>query len=181
MAAGRRAVGSPQKASVPAPPRYPCRPMRPSVVLLLPKKSYRADDFFRAAQRLDVEVVVASDRCHQLAELWPSAGQAGDTLVLTQTLPLPFREPAAAADELARQVSDARPRAVVGVDDETAVIAALTSERLGLPHNPIEAVAAARNKARSRTLLRDAGVPVPWFEVFPSSTRGEALRSVAAR
>ena len=155
--------------------------MPPSVVLLLPKKSYRADDFFRAAQRLQVEVVVASDRCHQLAELWPSAGEAGSKLVLTQTLPLPFREPAAAAAELFRQVSERRPRAIVGVDDETAVIAALASEALGLPHNPIAAVAAARNKARSRTLLREAGVPVPWFEVLPAGSRGAALEAAAAR
>src|ERR671928_71620 len=34
------------------------RSMRRSAVLLLPKKSYRADDFFRAAKRLGVEVIM---------------------------------------------------------------------------------------------------------------------------
>ena len=155
--------------------------MAPSVVLLLPKKSYRADDFFRAAQRLELEVVVASDRCHQLADLWPSSGEGGSALVLTQTLPLPFREPARAAAELAGQVALRRPRAIVGVDDETAVIAALASAALGLPHNPVAAVEAARNKARSRQLLRDGGVEVPWFEVLGVDQRPTALEAASAR
>src|SRR2546430_1016119 len=37
---------------------------------------------------------------------------------------------------------------------------------LGLPHNPVTAVAAARNKHRMRELLRAQGVPVPRFALF---------------
>ncbi len=143
--------------------------MPPSVVLLLPAKSYRADDFFAAAQRLAVEVVVASDRCHQLAELWPATGKAeagAPALQLTQTLPLPFREPLRAAEELALALRGQRPAAIVGVDDLTSVIAARASALLGLPHNPVEAVEAARNKADARERLRKGGVPVPRFEVL---------------
>ena len=147
--------------------------MPPSVVLLLPAKSYRADDFFAAAQKLSAEVVVASDRCHQLAELWPATGEAGGKLVLTQTLPLPFREPERAARELIEQLGATRPAAVIGIDDLSAVIAARASELLGLPHNPPAAALAARDKARSREILKEKGVPVPWFQVLPREL-GEA-------
>jgi len=43
----------------------------------------------------------------------------------------------------------------------------LTSEKLGLPHNPVRSVAAARSKAQSRERLRAAGLPVPRFQVVP--------------
>ena len=55
---------------------------------------------------------------------------------------------------------------VVGVDDHTTVVAASISEALGLPHNPVTAVAAAHNKHRMRELLHGQGVPVPCFALF---------------
>src|SRR5207253_2796503 len=55
---------------------------------------------------------------------------------------------------------------VVGVDDHTAVLAAVISAALRLPHNPVKAVAAARNKHRMRELLRAQGLPVPRFALF---------------
>src|SRR5260370_12631764 len=62
--------------------RYPLRV--PAVVLLLPKTGYRNDDFLTAARRLGVEVIHASDVCHQLAEQW-------------EDMPVALRSPAAAA------------------------------------------------------------------------------------
>jgi biotin carboxylase len=53
--------------------------------------------------------------------------------------------------------------AVVGVDDATAIVAAAVAEALSLPHNPVEAVAAARNKQCAREILREAGLPSPPF------------------
>jgi hypothetical protein len=126
--------------------------MRSAVVLLLPKTGYRNDDFVAAAHKLDVEVIAASDVCHQLAE---------------GTMALGIRDPERAAEELARGVGARQPRAIIGVDDQTALVAALTSEKLGLPHNPVRSVAAARSKAQSRERLRAAGLPVPRFQVVP--------------
>jgi biotin carboxylase len=126
----------------------------PAVVLLLPKAGYRNDDFLAAAGKLGIDVIHASDVCHQLADRWDE-----------MPLALRSRDAAAAAAELVRQLRERRPAAVVGVDDSTALVAALASARLGLPHNPPAAVAAARSKVQSREKLAAAGLPVPRFSV----------------
>src|SRR4051812_26004380 len=142
----------------------------PKVVLVLPKTGYRNEDFLAAAQRLGLEVIAASDVCHQLADVWEESPVA-----------LRFRDAEAAAEELARGVRDRKPVAVVGVDDLTALVAALAAGKLGLPTNPADAVAAARSKALSREKLRAAGVPVPRFEVVPRELEGAELDGLLAR
>lgn len=54
---------------------------------------------------------------------------------------------------------------VFGVDDHTALIAAMIAEALGLPSSPVAAVRAAGDKFRQRVRLREAGVPVPDFTI----------------
>src|SRR4051794_2259321 len=142
----------------------------PAVVLVLPKAGYRNEDFLVAAKRLGVEVIAASDVCHQLAEIWEESPVA-----------LRSRDVEGAADELARGVRDRKPVAVVGVDDLTALVAALAAGKLGLPHNAADAVAAARSKALSRERLRVGGVAVPRFEIVGRDLAGEELRALLAR
>ena len=88
--------------------------MAPAVVLLLPKTGYRNEDFLAAARKLGVEVIHASDVCGRLAEGWDE-----------HPLALRFRDAEAAASELAEEVASRRPLAVVGVDDQSALVAAL--------------------------------------------------------
>ena len=58
--------------------------------------------------------------------------------------------------------------AVVAVDDQGVVVAALAATRLGLAHNPPAAVAATRDKAAMRTALAAAGtVRQPAFLIVP--------------
>src|SRR6266850_1112758 len=127
----------------------------PKVVLVLPKSGYRNEDFVAAAQRLGLEVIAASDVCHQLADIWDESPVA-----------LRFRDAEAAADELARGVAERKPVAVVGVDDLTALV---------------EAVAAARSKALSRQKLREAHLSVPRFEIVPLELDGSDLSALLAR
>jgi len=129
--------------------------VRPCVAVLLPQSSYRGDDLLAAAARLGIDVFVASDRCHVLAEEWTEGA-----------LPLDFDDPEGAARGLAEAVRPREPRAVLGTDDRTAVIAARAAQLLGLPHDAPDAVEAARNKRLSRERLRDAKVPVPRFRVL---------------
>src|SRR2546421_7875665 len=127
----------------------------PRLLLLLPATTYRAEAFLEAARKLKLEVTVGSKRADRLA-----------TQHAVDFLPLNFNDLEAtthAAVEFARYTPI---HVVVGVDDHTTVVAAAISAALGLPHNPVTAVAAARNKHRMRELLSEQGVSVPRFALF---------------
>jgi biotin carboxylase len=128
----------------------------PRVLLLLPTTTYRAPDFLEAAKHLGVDVTVASEQPSTLEALNPAG-----------LLALDFRDPAGAAAKAA-ELSRSHPiAAVVGVDEDTAVVAAAIANALGLPSNPPEAAEAARDKAALRRVLNAAGVPNPGSRVFP--------------
>jgi len=105
-----------------------------------------------AARRIGAELTVASER--------PSTLEAANPAGL---LTLDFQHPERAAAE-AHVFARRHPiDAVVGVDDDSAVVAAAVAERLRLRGNPLAAVVAARDKHRQRQLLAAAKVPVPGF------------------
>jgi biotin carboxylase len=124
----------------------------PRVMLLLPTTSWRAEAFLSAAGRLALDVTVASDR----ELVWTSRTPE-------QVVALDFAHPEGAAAKVAEFARGTPLAAVVGVDDDTAVLTAFISERLGLPHNPVAAVEIARDKLRQRETLARAGLPVPRF------------------
>ena len=130
----------------------------PRVVLVLPTSTYRAPDFLEAAHALGATVVVASDREQLLAAadraLTVDLADAGDTA--SQVEALDDRAPI---------------DAVVAVDDQGVVVAAEAAARLGLPHNPPDAVATTRDKARLRRALAAAEVRQPAFRLV----EGDAL------
>ncbi len=123
---------------------------KPRVLLLLPTRTYRATDFLDAALNLDVEVVVASEEPATTKDLSPR-----DTLVLN------FRDPTIGTQSI-KEYAETRPiAAIVGVDDDTTMLATTASAALGLPHNPISSALATRNKLLLRQTLEDKGVSVP--------------------
>ncbi len=126
---------------------------RSRLLLLLPTTTYRAGAFIAAADALDVDLTVASEKDSAFSPDEPDA-----------LLTLNFAEP---AECVARVVDFHRLhpiRAVFGVDDRTAVVAAHVAQALGLDHNPPAAVEAAGDKFRQRQLVARAGVPIPGFE-----------------
>jgi biotin carboxylase len=127
----------------------------PRVLLLLPTTSYRTSDFLRAASSLGVEVSVAAEEPSAVEHLNPSG-----------LLTLDFRDPAGCARAAAAWARRMPVQAVVGVDEDTVVAAAAIAEALGLPHNPVDAVAAARHKGRLRERLARAGAPSPAHCLF---------------
>jgi biotin carboxylase len=129
------------------------------VLLILPSATYRAPDFLAAARELGVTVTVASER---RAALSAAMGERALTLRLS--------DPAVAAEQIAERARETPFTAVVGVDDQGVMAAALGAERLGLSHNPPDAVARTRDKAAMRHALAKAGVPQPRFAVLPAGT-----------
>jgi biotin carboxylase len=124
------------------------------LLLLLPTATYRARDFLDAAAALGAEVVVASERRQALA------GVIGE-----RALRVSLRRPEAAAQAIVALAERTPLDAVVAVDDQGVLVAALAAERLGLAHNPSEAVAAARDKAAMRRAFAAAGLPQPKYRV----------------
>lgn len=122
------------------------------LLLLIPTTTYRTEDFLAAARTLGVELVVASERPSTFEAEFP------DTL-----LTLDFADPEKAARTVAEFARRSPIHAVVPVDDLTTVVGAAIAQALGLPANPVAAVATARNKYRMREALRRAGVSSPAY------------------
>lgn len=139
----------------------------PRVLLLLPSSTYRAGDFIAAAEVLGAEVVVASERRQALA------GLMGE-----RALRVDLRHPEVAAETIVDAAARAPIDAVVAVDDQGVLVAALAGARLGVAHNPPDAVAATRDKAALRRALDAAGVPQPAFRVAGPDDDVAALASV---
>ena len=139
----------------------------PRVLLLLPTETYRAKDFLAAAERLGVDVVVGSERRQAMADAM------GDRAVV---VPLGNLDEAV---EIIAALHDRRSLdAVLAVDDRGLVVAAAASARLGLPHNPIDAVAATRDKAVLRAHLAAAAVTQPDYRVVAP---GQNVAAAAAQ
>ena len=129
--------------------------MTPRVLLLLPTSTYRTHDFMVAAERRGVLVVVASEEPSTMERL------AGESL-----LTLHFGDPEGCADKVVAFDEKHPLRAVIAVDEETAVVAAVIAERLGFPANAPEAAERARLKHAMREALAAAGVPAPAHRVL---------------
>ena len=120
------------------------------MLLLLPTETYRAADFLDAARALGADVVVGSNRRFAIAP----AMQDGPVLV-------DFEVPEAGAEAIAAYAEQAPLDAVVATDDQGVLMATLAAERLGLPHNPLGAAEATRDKAALRRALEAGAIPQP--------------------
>jgi biotin carboxylase len=125
----------------------------PRVLLLLPTRTYRATDFLEAALKLNVEVVVASEEAATTADLSPR-----------HTLVLDFSAPTVATQIIVEFAETYPIAAIVGVDDDTTLLATAALEALGLPHNPVDSAKATRNKYLLRHTLATNGVSVPAYQ-----------------
>jgi biotin carboxylase len=136
----------------------------PRLLLLLPTTTYRAEAFLDAARKLKLDVVVGSKGAAMLEDLDDAA-----------FLPLNMHDLEEAVRSVVEFARTAPIDVVVGVDDHTTVVAAVISAALRLPHNPVTAVAAARNKHRMRELLHAQGLPVPHFALFSADDAPAAI------
>ena len=135
---------------------------QPRVLLLVPARTYRAADFILAAERMRLALVVASDGALPLGRAVIPARSA--------EIDASARRILARAGPL--KVIDA----VVAADTPMLVLAATVAAAMGLPHNPVDAVRAALDKAAQRQRWAAAGVPQPSFRLVPA---GDGVRQAA--
>lgn len=121
------------------------------LLLMLSQESYRTTDFVGAAQRLGVDLTVATEVPLALADDNPDL-----------YLKIPFDDPAAAA-AAARAFAHQWPiDAVVAADDVAVMAADAVASALGLPAHRPGAVKATRDKVALRKALTSAGLAQPW-------------------
>lgn len=136
------------------------------IMLLCPSTSHGVKEFLRAADAMNLDVMVGVSRACALERL--SNGRI---------VSLDFDAPEDSARWIARAARRCPLRAVLGIDDKTTVIAGAASRMLGLANNTAASLGAARDKYTFRTVLARAGLPTPRFRLV--SLR-EDLERVAA-
>jgi biotin carboxylase len=130
------------------------------VLLLVPARTYRAADFLLAAARMELDLVIGSDGA------LPLGGRP-----VIQVNPA---DPGRSASVITARSGPVD--AVVAADTPMLELAAAVAARLGLPHNPAEAVRNAADKARQRRRWAAVGVPQPRFEIVPAAAPENAVR-----
>ena len=134
------------------------------MLLLVPARTYRAADFLLAATRMGLDLVIGSDGALPLGgrpviPVRPSELEASVRRILDRCGPV---------------------GAVVAADTPMLALAAAVAGRMGLPHNPVDAVRNAADKARQRQCWAAAGLPQPRFAVLPAAAGAGAVRAAAA-
>jgi biotin carboxylase len=139
------------------------------ILLLATTTGYQTRAFGDAADRLGVELVFATDRCHMLDDPWRDGA-----------IPIRFYDEHTSVDAIVEATRSRPIDGVIVVGDRPTVIAARVSEALGLAGHPAEAAAIARNKRLFRERLRGCGLPAPSFVVASLDADPRALtRSVS--
>src|ERR1700692_505061 len=134
------------------------------LLILASKLGYQTRSFAEVARALEVEVVFASDRCHQLEDPWSDGGIA-----------VHFDRPEDAARRIVSQSLVCPVDGLIALGDRATTTAAYAARALGLAYNPPEAVENCRSKLRQREILREAGVLVPGFFSFRLDKRLERI------
>jgi ATP-grasp domain/L-amino acid ligase C-terminal domain 2 len=135
----------------------------PRVLLLVPARTYRAADFLLAAARMGLDLVIGTDGA------LPLGGRP--------VIPVSSGDPDGSVSRILARSGPAA--AVVAADTPMLVLAAAVAARMGLPHNPVDAVLNATDKTRQRQRWAAAGVAQPKFEIVPAAAPEEAIRQAA--
>jgi biotin carboxylase len=138
--------------------------MAQRILLCATTTGYQTRTFGEAAERLGVELVFATDRCHAIDDPWRDAA-----------IPIRFYDEDGSVDAVVAAAAERPIDGVLAVGDRPTVIAARVAAKLGLTWHSPEGAAAARHKLRTRERLRDAGLPVPWFLPFSLSDPPSAI------
>jgi biotin carboxylase len=121
------------------------------VLLLSTTTGYQLRSFDEAAARIGIELIFATDRCHQLDDPWRD-----------RAIAVRFHEEPQSLEAIIAEAARAPFQGILAVGDRPTVLAARAAARLGLPGNPPDAAAASGNKREARARFDRAGLPVPW-------------------
>lgn len=122
------------------------------VLLISTTTGYQTRSFSEAAQRLGVDLVFATDRCHRLEDPWRD-----------KAIPVRFHEEEAFIQAVRAENQRWPFDGLLALGDRPAVFAALANEALCLSGHPPVAARRSGNKLETRKRFADAGLPCPVF------------------
>ena len=134
------------------------------VLLLSTTTGYQLRSFHEAAERLGIELMLGTDRCHQLDDPWRDGAVA-----------VRFHDEEASLAEIIEAARQRPLSGVLAVGDRPTVLAARVAETFSLPGNPRHAADATRNKKLMRRKLAATGLETPWTVELPSSSSLAAI------
>ena len=134
------------------------------ILLLATTTGYQVRAFGEAAERLGVDLVYATDRCHVLDDPWRDEAVA-----------IRFYDEEGSAAAILEAARGRPIDGVLAVGDRPTLIGARVIAGLGLPGHSTAAATTSRNKLLTRECLRRAGLPAPWFLSVPVSIEPSEL------
>jgi len=126
-----------------------------SVILIIPSASYRTNPFMDAATKLDLKVLVITDKSQVFSEYYPD-----------NVITMNFEHWQESIENIREWSERYDLKAVIGVDEESIILAAKLSESLCIEHNSLESVKLTKNKYLMRSELKKSGLKSPWFKRF---------------
>ncbi len=124
------------------------------VLLLSHSTGYQLRAFNDAAERLGVEIVFATDRCHRLDDPWQD-----------RAIAVRFHDVASSLGAIVDRARRTPVNGVIAVGDRPVVLAACAAEALELPWHDPEGALASTDKRRARRAFASAGLPSPAFQL----------------
>ena len=130
---------------------------RDRVLIIAPHGSYRTAPFIKAANSLNVDVLIASQGEHSIVSDY------------VQGLHIDFKDPEQAIDTILTEAKKSSFSGIIGTDDTTTELAAQVAKKLLLPHNDPYAVNIAQRKDLARQSLKKSKVNIPAFDLLSTN------------
>lgn len=134
------------------------------VLLFASKLGYQTRAFNALAEKLGVEIAFVTDRCNRLDDPWQDRAVA-----------VHFENAETAAQAVIQSQRSLPVDGVLALGDRPTPTAAFVARRLGLSFHHPASVLTCRSKNRMREVLRDAGLPTPWFRTVALDPAPEPL------
>src|SRR5204863_5868564 len=117
------------------------------VLILSHTTGYQLRAFNDAAERLGIELVFATDRCHRLDDRWDGRAVA-----------VRFHELAGSVGAIAARARATAVHGIVAVGDRPVPLAARAAQAVGIEWHSVAGADASTDKRQSRAALALAGV-----------------------
>ena len=131
--------------------------LRDRVLVIAPHGSYRTAPFIQAANKLNIDVLIASQ------------GEYSIVSDYEQGLHIDFKDESSCIKTILAAAAQRAFSGIIGTDDTTTELAAKVAEKLSLPHNDPQAVKIAQRKDLARSSLKKSNAKIPQFDLLTTT------------